>query len=73
MLPIKKLICEEMTVYGAVGNTKAWYPLVKMIADGRIDIRKFVTHRFKLDEINKAFELYKQRDKELIKAVIEFN
>ena len=73
MLPIKKLICEEMTVYGAVGNTKAWYPLVKMIADGRIDIRKFVTHRFKLDEINKAFELYKQHDKELIKAVIEFN
>ena len=73
MLPIKKLICEEMTVYGAVGNTKAWYPLVKMIADGRIDIRKFVTHRFKLDEINKVFELYKQRDKELIKAVIKFN
>ena len=44
-----------------------------MIADGRIDISKFVTHRFKLDEINKAFELYKQHDNELIKAVIEFN
>ena len=71
-LPIKKLICEEMTVYGAVGNTKAWYPLVKMIADGKMDVASLVTHRFRLEDINKAFDLYRNHDKTLIKAVIEF-
>ena len=71
-LPIKKLICEEMTVYGAVGNTKAWAPIVKMIANGRLDLEKFVTHRFRLEEIDKAFDLYRNHDKSLIKAVIIF-
>ncbi|MDY2879408.1 MAG: alcohol dehydrogenase catalytic domain-containing protein [Candidatus Borkfalkiaceae bacterium] len=72
-LPIKKLICEEMTVYGAVGNTKAWYPLVRMIADGKLDIGDFVTHRFRLEDINEAFALYAKHDKSLIKAVIRFD
>lgn len=72
-LPIKKLVCEEITVYGAVGNTKAWYPLVKMIADGRMDISKFVTHEFRIEEINKAFDLYRNHDRDLIKAVIKFD
>lgn len=71
-LPIKKLICEEMTIYGAVGNTKAWYPLVKMISEGRLDLEKFVTHKFRLQEIDKAFDLYRNHDKSLIKAVIKF-
>ncbi|MBQ3848280.1 MAG: zinc-binding dehydrogenase, partial [Clostridia bacterium] len=71
-LPVKKLIVEEMTIYGAVGNTKAWYPLVDMIAAGKLDIGQLVTHRFKLEDINKAFDLYRNHDPELIKAVIEF-
>ena len=71
-LPVKKLIVEEMTIYGAVGNTKAWYPLVDMIAAGKLDIGQLVTHRFKLEDINKAFDLYRNHNPELIKAVIEF-
>lgn len=71
-LPVKKLVCEEMTVYGAVGNTKAWYPLVGLIAAGRMNVESLVTHRFRLEDIDRAFDLYRKHDKSLIKAVIEF-
>lgn len=71
-IPIKKLVTEEITLYGAVGNTKAWYPLIEMIANGRLNVERMVTHKFKLEDIDKAFDLYRNRCKELIKAVIEF-
>lgn len=72
VFPVKKMIVEEISAHGAVGNTKAWYPLVKMIENGSLDLEKLVTHEFTLDEINKAFDLYRNRDKTLIKAIIRF-
>ena len=69
---IKKIITEEIRIYGAVGNTKAWYPLVELIANKKFNIESFVTHKFKLDDIDKAFDLYRNHDGSLIKAIIEF-
>ena len=59
-------------MHGAVGNTKAWYPLVELIDSGKISLEKMVTHVFKLEDIDKAFDLYRNHDKSLIKAVIKF-
>ena len=70
--PVKKLVVDEITIHGAVGNTKAWYPLVELISKGKFDIEKMVTHVFKLEDINKAFDLYRNHDRTLIKAVIKF-
>ena len=71
-VPVKKMITEEITYLGAVGNTKAWYPLAEMIDNGKLDIAKMVTHTFKLEEIDKAFDLYRNHDRKLIKAIIKF-
>ena len=71
-MPIKKIVCNEISYLGAVGNTKAWKPLVDMIDNGKIDVEKMVTHTFTLDEIDKAFDLYRNHDRKLIKAVIKF-
>ena len=72
VFPVTKMVVEEISVFGAVGNTKAWYPLVEKIADGSLDLESLVTHEFTLDEINKAFDLYRNHDKTLIKAIIKF-
>lgn len=72
VFPVTKMIVEEISVHGAVGNTKAWYPLAKMIESGRLDLESLVTHEFALEDINKAFDLYRNHDKTLIKAVIKF-
>ena len=72
LLPVKEVIVNEITIMGAVGNTKAWYPLAELIKNGKLDLEPLVTHKFKLEDINKAFDLYRTHNKELIKAVIEF-
>ena len=72
-MPVKKLIVEEISVHGAVGNTKAWEPLVRLIASGDYAPDKMVTHTFTLDEIDSAFDLYRQHDPSLIKAIIKFD
>lgn len=71
-LNVKKLVTEEISVQGVVGNTKAWYPLVEYIAQGKLNLEPMITHKFKLDDIDKAFDLYRNHDKKLIKAIIEF-
>ena len=72
VFPVTKMIVEEISVHGAVGNTKAWYPLVKMIESGKLDLERLVTHEFPLEKINEAFDLFRNKDKTLIKAVIQF-
>jgi len=48
---------KELTVTGAHGAMPQHHELaVHMIASGRIDIKKFITHRFRLDEILTAFK-----------------
>lgn len=69
---IKKIITEEITICGTVGNTKAWYPLVELAASKKLDPDRMITHRFRLEDIDKAFELHRNRDKNLIKAIIKF-
>lgn len=71
-IPVKKLVTEEITLYGTVGNTKAWYPLVDLLASKKLDLSDMVTHRFTIDDIDKAFDLYRNREQSLIKAIIEF-
>ncbi|MBR2343975.1 MAG: alcohol dehydrogenase catalytic domain-containing protein [Clostridia bacterium] len=71
-MPTKKIVVEEITVHGAVGNTKAWEPLVRMIAAGSLSLDAMVTHEFKLEDIDRAFDLYRTHDKSLIKAIIKF-
>ena len=72
VFPVTKMIVEEITVHGAVGNTKAWYPLVKMIESGKLNVEQLVTHEFPLERINEAFDLFRTKDPTLIKAIIKF-
>lgn len=69
---VKKLVVDEISVHGTVGNTKAWKPLVSMIESGRFPIDKLVTHKFRLEDINKAFDLYRSQDNTFIKSIITF-
>lgn len=71
-LPVKKMVCDEITVYGTVGNATAWKTLIELTDKGVIDLEKMVTHIYRLDEINTAFDLYRNHDRKLIKAVVKF-
>ncbi len=56
-----KIMFKEIEVVGSLGCRPCDYvPLIRMVEQGRIDLKKQVTHRFPLDQINRAFEVMKE-------------
>ncbi len=56
-----KIMFKELDVVGSLGCRPADYvPLIRMVEQGLIDVKKVVTHRFSLDELPKAFEVMKE-------------
>lgn len=56
-----KIMFKEIEVVGSLGCRPVDYPpLVRMVEQGTIDVKRQVTHRFSLDEIGKAFEVMKE-------------
>jgi 6-hydroxycyclohex-1-ene-1-carbonyl-CoA dehydrogenase len=56
-----KIMFKELEVVGSLGCRPVDYvPLIRMVELGKIDVKRLVTHRFKLDEIGKAFEVMKE-------------
>lgn len=44
---------------------------VDMVASGKIDVKSLITHRFKFEEAEQAFELVKKGQEDVLKVVIE--
>ena len=56
-----KIMFKELEVVGSLGCRPVDYvPLIRMVEQGKIDVKRQVTHRFSLDEIGKAFEMMKE-------------
>ena len=64
------IVLRQINIHGACGNYLVWEPFVKMVEGGRINVKDMVTHRYTIEELPKAVELIKNREKNLIKAVI---
>ena len=56
-----KIMFKELEVVGSLGCRPVDYvPLIRMVEQGKVDLKRQVTHRFGLDEIGKAFEVMKE-------------
>ena len=56
-----KIMFKEIEVLGSLGCRPVDYrPLIRMVEQGKIKLKEQVTHRFKLDDIDKAFEVMKE-------------
>ena len=47
--------------------------MLKLIAEGKIDTSPLITHIFRFEEIEKAFELFENRREYVIKVCIKFD
>lgn len=53
-----KIMFKEVDVVGSLGCRPVDYiPLIRMVAQGKVDLSRVVTHRFGLEEIHRAFEV----------------
>ncbi|MFQ5591710.1 MAG: zinc-binding dehydrogenase, partial [Phycisphaerae bacterium] len=56
-----KIMFKELEIVGSLGCRPVDYmPLIRMVEQGKIDLKRLVTHRFALAEIGKAFEVMKE-------------
>jgi len=56
-----KIMFKEIEVLGSLGCRPLDYrPLIRMVESGAIDVKRLVTHRFKLEQLEEAFSVMKE-------------
>jgi 6-hydroxycyclohex-1-ene-1-carbonyl-CoA dehydrogenase len=56
-----KIMFKELEVVGSLGCRPLDYrPLIRLVEQGKVDVKNQVTHRFGLDELDKAFAVMKE-------------
>lgn len=69
-LPMFELFLKNIRIEMGIVDLKHMRRLLNMIEAGQIDLSPIITHRMKLDEIEKAVELFENRDENVIKIAI---
>lgn len=70
--PITTACIRALNIKGSIRYSTGCYPqAVKLIADGKIQPSKLITHRFKFEQAVDAFELVRQAQENTLKVIIE--
>lgn len=69
----RKLIIDEISVFGSRANPNVSARLLSMISAGLLDIKQFITHSFGFDDYEKAFDYFANRKEGALKVIIEPN
>lgn len=70
----RELFFRNLTVHTSVNpDFRRDFPLaMRWIGEGRVDVAPILTHRFPLSEIQTAFDLFRNREEGVLKAIVEF-
>lgn len=56
-----KIMFKELEIVGSLGCRPVDYPpLIRMVEQGKIDLKRLITHRFPLDQLQEAFDVMKE-------------
>ena len=71
-LPADRIALRDLELIGSVGYTSAaWASVVALLAERRVDLSPIVTHRFPLEDFQRAFDLMENREGIVAKIVLE--
>jgi len=73
--PAGILYAKNVSVHNSVGayHEKDFIEAARLIAKGEIDVKPLLTHTFKLEEVQTAFEHYVDRKDEALKVLLDFS
>jgi D-xylulose reductase len=72
VFPITTACIRALTVKGSIRYQTGCYPeAVKLVASGKVNPRKLITHRYKFEEALEAFEVVRQAKEDTLKVVIQ--
>ncbi len=69
MIPASRFVTHEIRIQGAQGYCNDFPIAIEMAK--QIDLNKFITYEFKLDQLQQALETANDRDKNAIKVVVK--
>jgi len=62
----------ELHVHGANASNRSQYlEAINLIASGKVNVKKFITHRFPLEKITEALNTLENRDMNAIKVIVD--
>ncbi len=73
VLPLQRIVFEEMDLMGVRANPGTCEEVIPLIAEGRLDVDAVTTHRFPLVDFATAFETFTKRIDGAIKVLIQPN
>ncbi|HLT57581.1 MAG: alcohol dehydrogenase catalytic domain-containing protein [Limnochordales bacterium] len=70
-VPIRRLVLEEMEVFGCRANRGTCEEVIPLMSTGQIDVKPLITHRFPLAEYQQALGTLVDRSKGAMKVIME--
>lgn len=69
--PITTVCIRDLTIRGSIRYTSGVYPMaVALVASGKVTPSKLITHRYKFEEAEQAFEVVKKGGEDVLKVLI---
>lgn len=70
--PITAVCTKALCVKGSIRYKAGSYPAaIELLSGGKIDVKRLVTHRYKFEQAEEAFELVKAGRPDMFKVMIE--
>jgi L-iditol 2-dehydrogenase len=73
VLPLQRIVFEEMDLFGVRANPGTCAEVIPLIAEGKLDVDVVTTHTFPLREFSAAYETFTQRLDGALKVLIQPN
>ncbi|NEU30422.1 alcohol dehydrogenase catalytic domain-containing protein [bacterium LRH843] len=70
-IDVDHIVTNDLDVCGSLASPGVWDSVVRLLEDGEIETEKLITHRFPVDEMEKAFELMEKKDPSIVKIVLD--
>lgn len=67
---VQTIVMKELTLYGSTNAPKVWPRVIALLAEGKIDAKAAITHRFAFDELDKALELARAPAGDAVKIIV---
>lgn len=64
------IVGKELSITGVRGSPNVWPETIALLQAGRLQVEPLITHRFPLEQYDRAFDLLKRSDPGVIKALL---
>jgi L-gulonate 5-dehydrogenase len=69
---LQKLILKDQAIMSGAGPWRTFGDAVKLVEEGKVVLKDFLTHTFRAEETEAAFDMIKKRQPGFIKAVVKW-